>query len=96
MERPLTRAANARLAGSMFLVYIALGLAGLILFDRSSAGADPAARLEAIAAHVQVARIALLLSFLTGFVALALGVALYALTRDTDPDLACSASPAGL
>lgn len=84
----MTRATNARLAGTTFLLYIVLGLASLILFDRASGGADTTARLETLAAHLTPARISLLLGLFTGFVALTLAVTLYALTESVDPHLA--------
>ena len=64
----MTRTTNARLAGVTFLVYIAAGIATLMLASR------PHARD--------------VLTMVTSFSALVLGVTLYALTRDEDPDLA--------
>lgn len=84
----MTRATNARLAGSMFLLYIAIGVTSMVLFGRASEGVDAAARLDAIALHSAPVRVTILLGFLTGFVALTLAVSLYALTREVDRDLA--------
>ncbi|HSR90634.1 MAG TPA: DUF4386 domain-containing protein [Gemmatimonadales bacterium] len=84
----MTRANSARLAGAMFLAYIAIGITSLVLYGPASQGTDPAARLDAIASHLTPVRISILLNLLTGFVALTLGVALYALTREVDRELA--------
>jgi hypothetical protein len=84
----MTRRTNARLAGFMFLFYIATGIAGMVLFDQATAGEGTAARLASIAAHVPHMRLIVVLTLLTIFNALVLAVALYALTRDEDPDIA--------
>ena len=64
----MTVTTNARIAGSTFLIYIAAGIASLIL-----AGNAPAIAV---------------LSMVTSFSALVLGVTLYAITREQDRDLA--------
>jgi len=64
----MTRTTNARIAGVTFLIYIAAGIASLVLSGRAHA-TD-------------------VLSLLTSFAALVLGVTLYAITREQDPDLA--------
>ena len=64
----MTVRTNARVAGFTFLIYIAAGIAGLVL-----AGNAPATAV---------------LSVVTSFSALVLGVTLYAITREQDPDLA--------
>jgi hypothetical protein len=79
---------NARVAGLTFLLYIALGIAVMILAGEAIRGDGIAAILASVALHASNLRIALVLSVLTGFAALVLGVTLYALTRDQDPDLA--------
>ena len=88
----MTRKTNARLAGFMFLFYIVTGIANLVLFNRATSGAPgidgTAAKLASIAQHATTVRVTVLLT-LCGFVsAVALGVTLYALTRDEDRDLA--------
>jgi hypothetical protein len=84
----MTRKTNARLAGFMFLFYIVTGIANLVLFGQASRGDGTAARLASIAQHATTIRLTVLLT-LCGFVsAVALGVTLYALTRDEDRDLA--------
>ena len=84
----MTRKTNARLAGFMFLFYIATGLAGLALSNQAAGGEGTAAKLAAIAQHATLMRVSVLLT-MCGFVsAVVLGVTLYALTRDEDRDLA--------
>jgi len=85
----MTRKTNARLAGVMFIFYIVTGIASMILFGRVTSGAEgTAAKLASIAQHSTTVRVTVLLT-LCGFVsAVALGVTLYALTRDEDRDIA--------
>ena len=84
----MTRKTNARLAGFMFLFYIATGLAGLALSNQTASGEGTAAKLASIAQHATTVRLSVLL-MMCGFVsAVVLGVTLYALTRDEDRDLA--------
>ena len=84
----MTSTANARLAGCTFLAYIATGIASMVLFSRAAAGANAAARLASIAQHGTAVRLTAVLTLLTFFEAVVLGVTLYALTRDEDHDLA--------
>lgn len=84
----MTRTTNARLAGFTFLFYIAIGIAGVVLFNQATKGDETAARLASIAAHAPLMRLSLVCTLLTIFNALILAVTLYALTRDEDPDLA--------
>jgi hypothetical protein len=84
----MTRKSNARLAGFLFIFYIAVALAGMILFRRVSAGDGIPAKLANIAAHAPLMRICVLSDLLTVFCAIGLGVTLYALTRHQDSDLA--------
>ena len=88
----MTRKTNARLAGFMFLFYIATGITGLALSNQVARGApgseSTAAKLAAVAQHATTVRLTVLLT-MCGFVsALVLGVTLYALTREEDRDLA--------
>jgi hypothetical protein len=88
----MTRTTNARLAGFMFLFYIATGIASMILFNQATSGAEgTAAKLASIAQHAPLVRLTAVLALLAFFDAVVLAVALYALTRDTDPDLAVMA-----
>lgn len=84
----MTARANARLAGFMFLFYIANGIADMIVSRRASAGVDTAARLAAIAQRPSMMQLAILLTLLTAVDAFVLGLALFGLTRDVDRDLA--------
>lgn len=85
----MTRRTNARLAGFLFLFYIAVGLTSLALFSRAVGGAqDTAAKLASLAQHAPLVRGTVVLSLLIFLIAVSLGVTLYALTRDQDRDLA--------
>jgi len=84
----MTRTTNARLAGFMFLFYIATGIAGMVLFRPATRGETPAAKLASVAQHVTLMRVAAVYSVLMMMNPLVLAVALYALTRDYDRDLA--------
>ena len=88
----MTHRSNARLAGFMFLFYIATGVANMVLFNQAVRGAEgTAATLASIAQHATLVRLTVVLTLLTFFIAVALAVALYALTRDQDSDLAVMA-----
>jgi hypothetical protein len=84
----MTRTTNARIAGFTFLLYIAAGIAGMVLFGRASSGEGIAAKLASIGQHATYVRVWVVLSLLTCFAALALAVTLNRITRDEDPDLA--------
>ena len=84
----MTRTTNARLAGFMFLFYIATGIAGMVLFAPATSGEGTAAKLASIAQHATLTRVAAVYSLLMMMNPFVLGVALYALTRDYDRDLA--------
>lgn len=88
----MTRTTSARIAGSMFLLYIVVGIASMVLFGRATRSAEgAAARLAAIAQNAGAVRLTVLLDLSTFFIAVALGVALYALTRDENRELAMMA-----
>jgi hypothetical protein len=84
----MTRRTNARIAGLAFLLYIATGLAAMVLSRNASGGEGTAARLANIAQHAAEFRVSLVLGFFGCFCALALAVTLYSITRNEDPDLA--------
>jgi Domain of unknown function (DUF4386) len=85
----MTRTTNARLAGFMFLFYIAIGITSIVLFGKATGGAEgTAATLASLAQHATTVRLTVLLTLLTFFIAVTLAVSLYALTRDEDRDLA--------
>lgn len=87
----MTRTANARLAGFMLLLYIVTGIASMVLFRQATSAEGTAATLASIAQHATTVRLTILLTLLTFAIAVVLAVALYALTRDQDPDLAVMA-----
>ena len=84
----MTHTTNSRLAGFTFLAYIATGILSMVLFSRAAAGASDVARLASIAQHATTVRLVAVLTLLTFFEAVTLGVTLWALTRDEDPDVA--------
>jgi hypothetical protein len=84
----MTRTANARLAGSTFLIYIAAGITSLVLFRRAAGGEGVAAKLAGIAAHASDVGVLVILGLVQCFSAIVLAVTLWAITRDEDSDLA--------
>ncbi len=84
----MTRRAYARLAGFMFLFYIANGVAAMVVFNRITSNQGVAGTLASIVQHAPLMRLTIVLTLLTAVDALVLAVALYAITRDHDPDLA--------
>lgn len=83
----MTRTTNARIAGFAFLFYIAVGVTQMVLGAAVSAPGT-AARLALMAQHASRVRVEILLTLLTSMTALTLAVALYAITRDEDRELA--------
>ena len=84
----MTRTTNARVAGFTFLFYIVVGITSLVLSGRAIRGDVIAAELASVAQHATQVRVVAALNLLTAFSALVLGVTLYAITREQDPDLA--------
>jgi Domain of unknown function (DUF4386) len=84
----MTRTTNARIAGVTFLLYIALGIAGMVLSGNATGSGGTAEKLASIAQHLTAYQIGFLLELPTCFAALVLGITLYAITRDQDADLA--------
>ena len=84
----MTRMTNARVAGSAFLLYIVLGLPAGMLMARATRAEGIAAKLVSVAQHANDLRVAVVLILFSSFCALVLGVTLYAITREVDPDLA--------
>ena len=84
----MTRTTNARLAGFTFLLYIVAGILSMVVSSRAMRGEGVAAQLASIAQHTTDLRVVVLLSLLMCFCAVVLGVTLYAITREQDPDLA--------
>jgi hypothetical protein len=87
----MTRTTNARVAGFTYLAYIALAFPSMLLFDRAAGGDSMTARLARVTEHATAMRVAIVLTLVTSFAAIVLGVTLYALTRDEDPELAMTA-----
>jgi len=80
----VSRWAWARIAGVLFLLYIATGLVDLAVFRGATGGVSGAAALASLAEHAPLLRATVVLTLLQAVYALVLGVALFALTRDTD------------
>ncbi len=73
----------------MFLLYIATGVASMALFGQATGVAEgTAAKLASIAQHPTAVGLAAVLGLFTFLDAVVLAVALYALTRDQDRDIA--------
>jgi hypothetical protein len=71
----------------MFLLYIVVGVTAMIV-EPDAGSVDVAGKLQHIDAHQAQVRAAMMLGFPTGFIAFALGIGLYGLTRDEDHELA--------
>ena len=84
----MTRTTNARIAGFTYLAYIALGIASMVLFNQATGDQGIVAKLAGIAQHTTGVGATIILTLLTCFAALVLGVTLYRITREQDPDLA--------
>jgi len=84
----MTRTTTARTAGVTFLVYIAVSIAGMVLFGRATGGDGIAEKLASVAQHVTDMGVVVALAFLGCVAALVLAVTLYSLTRAQDPDIA--------
>jgi hypothetical protein len=87
----MTRTTNARLAGSVLLLYIATGITSMVLSGQGMSGDGTAAKLASIAQHATLLRVDIVLTLLQAAYALVLAVTLYSLTRDQDHDLAVMA-----
>ncbi len=84
----MTPQSNARVAGFTFLAYIAAGLSSMMVSARATAGEGMTEKLATLAQHSTEVGVVVLLGLIQCFAALVLGVTLYAITRDQDPDLA--------
>lgn len=84
----MTRSTNARLAGFLFLFYIAVAMPSTIWFSSAMSGEGIAAQLESLAQSAPQVRWGILLALLGVLTAWALAVALNAITRDQDRELA--------
>ncbi|MFI5252989.1 MAG: DUF4386 domain-containing protein [Bacteroidota bacterium] len=81
----------ARLAGFMFLFYIVTGITCMILFSHATGGDGITAKLTSIIENATTVRLTIVLDLLAFVDAVVLAVALYAITRDQDHDLAVMA-----
>lgn len=85
----MTLKTNARIAGTILLLYIATGITSIILNGQATGGAEGAAeKLASIAEHASLVRVDILLSLLCASYAIVLAVTFYSLTRHQDADLA--------
>jgi hypothetical protein len=84
----MTRATNAKIAGLTYLLYIAVAFPTMVLFARATSAPGVAEKLAGIAQHATQVRVIVVLGLLTCFMGPVLGVTLYRVTRDEDPDLA--------
>ena len=83
----MTRTTNARLAGLMFLFFIAVGITQMVL-GAATRAEGIAERLTLMAQHPSQVRVNVVLTLLTSVTALTLAVALYGITREQDHELA--------
>ncbi len=84
----MTRRTNARIAGIAFVVYIAVGITGSVLYARGTGGDTMPAKLANVATHLAEIRVSLLLTILSAMCALVLAVTLYGVTREADHEIA--------
>lgn len=84
----MTRSRSARIAGFMFLGYIAVAFPGTVLIARATNAKGTAAQLASIAEHAADVRVAVVLGLLSCFAAVVLAVMLYGFTRHEDRELA--------
>jgi hypothetical protein len=85
----MTLRTNSKLAGFIFLAYIALGIMSMILSRQVLGDADSTfEKLASIGQHPFKMRVDIMLGLLTAAFALILAVTIYALTRHIDKDLA--------
>jgi hypothetical protein len=84
----MTLRTNARIAGLAFLVYIAAGIASMIIYGPATTGSTIAEKLVSMAGHPTAVSVNVILNLLMTFCALALGITLWGITREQDPHLA--------
>jgi hypothetical protein len=60
----MTRTTKARLAGFMFLFYIATGVTSMVLSGQATSGEGTAATLASIARHATLLRVTIVLTLL--------------------------------
>jgi hypothetical protein len=84
----MSRSTAARIAGFTFLLYIAAGIFSMVLSGKASRGVTVADRVAAVAQHTAEANAVVVLSLVTAFCALILGVTFHAVTRGEDETVA--------
>src|SRR4051794_9865445 len=84
----MTRTTNAKIAGSAYLFYMAVGAYNHVLMGRALSAEGTAAILARIAEHAAAMRVSILLTLLECLSALVVAVALYGVTRAHDHELA--------
>lgn len=84
----MTRTTKARVAGSAFLLYIAVGVTQMVVSSGIGRAEGITARLTLFARHAARVRVNVVLSLAICATALVLAVALYGITRDEDRDVA--------
>lgn len=84
----MTRSAAARGAGFTFLAYLAVAFPSTVILARATDARGTSAQLALLAARATDVRLAILLSLLSCFAAVALAVLLYGFTREEDHELA--------
>lgn len=82
---------NARIAGFTYLFYIAVALPCMFLMSRATNAEGTLAKLAIVAQHAIDVRLTILLTLLSCFSAIVLGIALYGVTRDEDHELSLMA-----
>lgn len=84
----MTPSANARVAGTTFLLYIAIGITEMVVSAPAGHGSSTAERLASVAANATIVRGGTVFALAEMLCAFTLAVTLYALTRDIDRELA--------
>jgi len=84
----MTRTTSARVAGAMFLVYTLAGIGHEFLMHRATNAHGEVDKLASLALHASDVHLTILLTVVECLSALVLAVALYAITRDQDHELA--------
>jgi uncharacterized protein DUF4386 len=84
----MTRMTNARLAGSAYLFYMAVGISNEVLTSRALSAEGTAAKLTRIATYATDVRMTIILKLCECLAAFVLAVAFYGITREQGQELA--------
>jgi hypothetical protein len=88
----MTLKTNARIAGTTFLLYIAIGITSIYLTPRLTNGAvETADKLAAAVQNNGLAQLNIILTLLSAACAVVLAITIYGLTREVDRELAIMA-----